>query len=66
MFVNVCVRAISATFELFFSYPSGTEKLALAKEIVSLFPSLRIQVPFDENEGHVRMFLHYKMNYLAM
>ncbi len=67
MFVNVCVRAISATFiELFFSYPSGTEKLALAKEIVSLFPSLRIQVPFGENEGHVRMFLHYKMNYLAM
>ncbi len=69
MFVNVCVRAISATFFIelfFFSYPSGTEKLALAKEVVSLFPSLRIQVPFGENEGHVRMFLHYKMNYLAM
>ncbi len=32
-------------FNFFFSYPSGTEKLALAKEIVSLFPSLRIQVP---------------------
>lgn len=31
-----------------------------------MFPSLRIQVPFGENEGHVRMFLHYKMNYLAM
>ncbi len=50
MFVNVCVRAISATcIALFFSYPSGTEKLAIAKEIVSLFPSLRIQVPFGEN-----------------
>ncbi|XP_052006258.1 uncharacterized protein LOC127660185 [Xyrauchen texanus] len=37
-------------------YPSGTEKLALAKEIVSLFPSLRINVPFGENEGHEHFF----------
>ncbi|XP_042605514.1 uncharacterized protein LOC109074130 [Cyprinus carpio] len=58
--------AVSDLVEKHGFYPSGTEKLALAKEIVSLFPSLRIQVPFGENEGHVRMFLRYKMNYLAM
>lgn len=50
----------------FFSYPSGTEKLALAKEIVSLFPSLKIQVPFGENEGHVRMFLHYSFRSMKL
>lgn len=46
------------------SYPSGKEKLALAKEIVLLFPSLRISVPFGQNEGHVSMLLH--VTYLTM
>ncbi|XP_051978744.1 uncharacterized protein LOC127640315 isoform X3 [Xyrauchen texanus] len=44
--------AVSDLVEKHGFYPSGTEKLALAKEIVSLFPSLRINVPFGENEGH--------------
>ncbi|KAL1250800.1 hypothetical protein QQF64_018596 [Cirrhinus molitorella] len=38
--------AVSDLVEKHGFYPSGSEKLALAKEIVSLFPSLRIQVPF--------------------
>ncbi|XP_068076694.2 uncharacterized protein [Danio rerio] len=48
--------AVSDLVEKHGFYPSGTEKLALAKEIVSLFPSLRIQVPFGENEGHEHFF----------
>ncbi|XP_051946899.1 uncharacterized protein LOC127618473 isoform X2 [Xyrauchen texanus] len=45
--------AVSDLVEKHGFYPSGSEKLALAKEIVSLFPSLRINVPFGENEGHL-------------
>ncbi|XP_048013245.1 uncharacterized protein LOC125246327 [Megalobrama amblycephala] len=48
--------AVSDLVEKHGFYPFGTEKLALAKEIVSLFPSLRIQVPFGENEGHEHFF----------
>ncbi len=40
-------------FNFFFSYPSGTEKLGLAKEIVSLFPSLRIQVPGGDGQKNI-------------
>ncbi|XP_057190770.1 uncharacterized protein LOC130554900 [Triplophysa rosa] len=32
------------------------KKLALVKEIVLLFPSLRISVPFGQNEGHEHFF----------
>ncbi|KAK7150770.1 hypothetical protein R3I93_011892 [Phoxinus phoxinus] len=48
--------AVSDLVEKHGFYPSGTEKMALAKEIVSLFPSLRINVPFGENEGHEHFF----------
>ncbi|KAI7806187.1 hypothetical protein IRJ41_001778 [Triplophysa rosa] len=48
--------AVSDLVEKHGFYPSGKEKLALAKEIVLLFPSLRISVPFGQNEGHEHFF----------
>ncbi len=54
-------------FNFFFQLSIWYRKAGTSKGACVIVPLLsRIQVPFGENEGHVRMFLHYKMNYLAM
>lgn len=54
------------SFIFFFQLSIWYRKAGTSKGDCVIVPLVKDSVPFSENEGHVRMFLHYKMNYLAM
>lgn len=57
MACKLCPVVMDLSFALFYSYPSGPEKLRLAKSLTTLFPSLKVMVCGD-GEGFVSKTLN--------
>lgn len=53
------------SFVLFYSYPSGPEKLRLAKSLTTLFPALKVMVCGD-GEGFVSVDLKVKYTFSGL